>query len=124
MPAARPMASFTHARYGGVSDGYIHKLRLEALEFKAIRDAGHTLDVQVQHRRVTKRVVSTLGVAVLLVVTFAFTLSVAIAQTTAGVALGTSNQPASQVHTLSRAELDALLAKPQQVLIIDVRRPG
>jgi rhodanese-related sulfurtransferase len=29
----------------------------------------------------------------------------------------------SEAHVLTRAELDALLAKPDQILIIDVRRP-
>jgi rhodanese-related sulfurtransferase len=29
----------------------------------------------------------------------------------------------SKAHILSRAELDALLAKPEQVVIVDVRRP-
>ena len=31
--------------------------------------------------------------------------------------------PAFKAHVLSRTELDALLAKPEQVLLIDVRRP-
>ena len=31
--------------------------------------------------------------------------------------------PASQAKVLTRADIDALLAKPDQVLIIDVRRP-
>jgi rhodanese-related sulfurtransferase len=31
--------------------------------------------------------------------------------------------PGSKAHVLSRAEFDALLAKPEQVLIVDVRRP-
>jgi rhodanese-related sulfurtransferase len=31
--------------------------------------------------------------------------------------------PASQAKVLTRAEFDALLAKPDQVLILDVRRP-
>jgi rhodanese-related sulfurtransferase len=35
----------------------------------------------------------------------------------------TAKPPASQAHVLTRAELDALLAKPDQVLIVDVRRP-
>jgi len=32
-------------------------------------------------------------------------------------------KPKSLAHELSRAEFEALLAKPEQVLIIDVRRP-
>jgi rhodanese-related sulfurtransferase len=35
----------------------------------------------------------------------------------------TKKGPASQAKVLSRAEIDDLLAKPDQVLIIDVRRP-
>ena len=31
--------------------------------------------------------------------------------------------PPSNAHVLSRAEIDALFAKPDQVLIVDVRRP-
>lgn len=31
--------------------------------------------------------------------------------------------PAFKAHVLTRAEIDALLAKPEQVLFIDVRRP-
>ena len=31
--------------------------------------------------------------------------------------------PESKAHVLSRAEFDALLAKPEQLLIVDVRRP-
>lgn len=38
----------------------------------------------------------------------------------AGLAVGA--EP-SKAHILSRAELDALLAKPEQVVIVDVRRP-
>jgi rhodanese-related sulfurtransferase len=34
-----------------------------------------------------------------------------------------SKAPASKAHVLTRAELDALLAKPDKVLLIDVRRP-
>jgi rhodanese-related sulfurtransferase len=34
-----------------------------------------------------------------------------------------SNAPKSQAKVLTRAEFDALLAKPDQILIIDVRRP-
>lgn len=38
-----------------------------------------------------------------------------------GAALG--KVPRSQVKVLTRAEFDALIAKPDQILIIDVRRP-
>jgi len=34
-----------------------------------------------------------------------------------------AKQPAFKAHVLTRPELDALLAKPAQVLVIDVRRP-
>ncbi len=36
---------------------------------------------------------------------------------------GAAQEPKSEVRVLTRAELDGLLAKPAQVLIIDVRRP-
>ena len=35
----------------------------------------------------------------------------------------TANAPASQAHVLTREELDKLLAQPQKLLVIDVRRP-
>jgi rhodanese-related sulfurtransferase len=43
----------------------------------------------------------------------------------AAIAFGQSgnNAPKSQAKVLTRAEIDDLLAKPDQVLIIDVRRP-
>jgi rhodanese-related sulfurtransferase len=43
----------------------------------------------------------------------------------AAIAFGQSgnNAPKSQAKVLTRAEIDDLLAKPEQVLIIDVRRP-
>jgi rhodanese-related sulfurtransferase len=34
-----------------------------------------------------------------------------------------ANTPASHAHVLTRAELDKLLAHPQNLLVIDVRRP-
>jgi rhodanese-related sulfurtransferase len=36
---------------------------------------------------------------------------------------GADKAPPSQAHVLNRAELDALLAKPEKLTIIDVRRP-
>lgn len=36
---------------------------------------------------------------------------------------GAKKGPSSQAKVLTRAEFDALLAKPEQVLILDVRRP-
>ena len=54
----------------------------------------------------------------------AFTASVALAQTAAvSQKHEPAKQAASQAHTLTRAELDSLLAKPGQILLIDVRRP-
>jgi len=35
----------------------------------------------------------------------------------------TATQPAAKAHILTRAELDQLLAKPEQLVVIDVRRP-
>ena len=40
-----------------------------------------------------------------------------------GVAKVTAGAPASKAHVLSPAELDQLLAHPENVLLIDVRRP-
>jgi rhodanese-related sulfurtransferase len=48
-----------------------------------------------------------------------FATTVAFAQQ--GVAPGKT--PRSQAKVLTRAEFDALIAKPEQILIIDVRRP-
>jgi rhodanese-related sulfurtransferase len=36
---------------------------------------------------------------------------------------GAANAPASKAHVLSNTELDALLAQPAKILLIDVRRP-
>jgi rhodanese-related sulfurtransferase len=46
----------------------------------------------------------------------------ALAQTPPG-APAAEQAPASKAHVLSNAEFDALLAKPEKLLIIDVRRP-
>lgn len=37
--------------------------------------------------------------------------------------VATATAPASQAHVLTRAELDRLLVHPQDLLVIDVRRP-
>lgn len=50
-------------------------------------------------------------------------LAAAIALGQADNAKQTKKGPASQAKVLTRAEIDDLLAKPEQVLIIDVRRP-
>jgi rhodanese-related sulfurtransferase len=47
---------------------------------------------------------------------------VAASDTTAANAAAAS-APASQAHVLTREELDKLLARPQNLLVIDVRRP-
>jgi len=39
------------------------------------------------------------------------------------VAAAPTSAPASQAHVLTREELDKLLAQPQNLLVIDVRRP-
>lgn len=54
---------------------------------------------------------------------FASFLRVAAAITMlATVAIAQAAEP-SKAHILARAELDALLAKPEQIVIVDVRRP-
>jgi rhodanese-related sulfurtransferase len=47
----------------------------------------------------------------------------AFAQQAAGPAGAQAQAPASKAHLLSRTELEALLAKPKKLLLIDVRRP-
>jgi rhodanese-related sulfurtransferase len=41
----------------------------------------------------------------------------------ANAAAAPASAPASQAHVLTRGELDKLLAQPQNLLVIDVRRP-
>ena len=41
----------------------------------------------------------------------------------ANAAAAPASAPASQAHVLTREELDKLLARPQNLLVIDVRRP-
>jgi rhodanese-related sulfurtransferase len=41
----------------------------------------------------------------------------------ANAAAAPASTPASQAHVLTREELDKLLARPQNLLVIDVRRP-
>ena len=61
--------------------------------------------------------------------TFTLALLIAGAATSAAVAQQTAppadaaKAPAFKAHVLTNAELDALLAKPESVLIVDVRRP-
>ena len=47
----------------------------------------------------------------------------AFAQQAAGPAGAEAKAPAFKAHVLNRAELEALLAKPEKLLLIDVRRP-
>ena len=54
-----------------------------------------------------------------LILTLLFATTVAFAQQ--GAAPGKASKP--QAKVLTRAEFDALIAKPEQILIIDVRRP-
>ena len=49
--------------------------------------------------------------------------SAAFAQQAATPQAAATKAPAFKAHVLTRAEFDALLAKPEQLLIIDVRRP-
>lgn len=49
--------------------------------------------------------------------------SAAFAQQAATPQAAAAKAPAFKAHVLTRAEFDALLAKPEQLLIIDVRRP-
>jgi rhodanese-related sulfurtransferase len=51
----------------------------------------------------------------------AVTPLLALAQTSA--TSGSAEHPTPQAHVLTRAELDTLLAKPGDVLIVDLRRP-
>lgn len=54
--------------------------------------------------------------------TFRQSLVVVAALVAASTGLASAAEP-SKAHILTRAEFDALLAKPEQVVIIDVRRP-
>jgi rhodanese-related sulfurtransferase len=61
-------------------------------------------------------------VASLAIVLLALASPVLLAQQAAG-AKPAPSEPAFKAHVLSNGELEALLAKPDQVLLIDVRRP-
>lgn len=57
-------------------------------------------------------------------VVVAFAVSTAMAQQAPASDTGsTAGKPASQVHALTNAEFDALVAHPDKTLLIDVRRP-
>jgi len=47
----------------------------------------------------------------------------ALAQTTEKSPPVAQKRPASQAHVLTRVELDTLLARPEKLTIVDVRRP-
>lgn len=49
--------------------------------------------------------------------------SLALAQTSGAAGEAAANKDTSKTVTLSRAQFDQLLAKPEQLLIVDVRRP-
>lgn len=53
----------------------------------------------------------------------ALLISGAMAQQAAQPQAAAAKAPAYKAHVLTRAEFDALLAKPEQLLIVDVRRP-
>jgi rhodanese-related sulfurtransferase len=59
----------------------------------------------------------------LFVLLTAFVACTAFAQTATKPQGGADKAPPSKAHVLTRAELDALLAKPEKLTIIDVRRP-
>ena len=56
------------------------------------------------------------------VLVMAATASIALGQQPSGVG-GQAQAPSSKAHVLTNAELDKLLAQPDKVLLIDVRRP-
>jgi rhodanese-related sulfurtransferase len=64
--------------------------------------------------------VAPLTVAAVAALSFALPVTIALA---ADAPKAEAKEPAFKAHVLTRAELDALLAKPSSVLLIDVRRP-
>ena len=59
----------------------------------------------------------------LLLLAASFALHAVNAQQAAPAASAAARAPAFKAHVLSRAEFDALLARPESVLLIDLRRP-
>lgn len=59
----------------------------------------------------------------LLLLMLAFAAPIAHAADEPAKPAGAAKAPSFKAHVLNRAEVDALLAKPDQVLFIDVRRP-
>lgn len=59
----------------------------------------------------------------LLTLMFSVAASTALAQGAPQAGAGATRAPASKAHELSNAEFDALVAKPEKLLIIDLRRP-
>jgi hypothetical protein len=70
-----------------------------------------------------EKAMKTLTAKSLFVLLTAFVASAAFAQTATKPQGGADKAPPSQAHVLTRSELDALLAKPEKLTIIDVRRP-
>lgn len=66
---------------------------------------------------------TTRALIVALSVVAPFAMTTASAEDAASAAPAATQAPAFKAHVLSRSELDALLAKPEKVLLIDVRRP-
>jgi rhodanese-related sulfurtransferase len=59
----------------------------------------------------------------LILVTFSLLASLALAQQPTPAQAGAAKPPESKTHKLTRAEFDQLLAHPEQLLIVDIRRP-
>jgi rhodanese-related sulfurtransferase len=101
------------AEYRAIVPGYVHKFRLEAREDAAARVAELTSATP------TVSLGALLGkfALVTLVLVLSLVASLAMAQQSG------EAKDRSQTTILTRAQFDALLAKPEQLLVIDVRRP-
>ena len=82
----------------------------------------HWMDADVSHNNGMNIVMKSATFASLAVAMLSVLTTAAIAQAEPAEAKASATAP-SQAHVLSRAELDKLLAAPQSVLIVDVRRP-
>ena len=98
------------ARNCQLIEGYVHKFRLEAREEVAVNAASEPSASTVSLGSLLAKLVF---VAVVLL---ALAASLAVAQ-------AAEPNDTSKTAILTRAEFDALLAKPEQLLVIDVRRP-
>jgi rhodanese-related sulfurtransferase len=94
-------------------EGYVHKFRLEA------REEAAAYGQQSEVATPTVSLGALLGKLVL--VTLALVLSSLVASL--AMAQSTDAKDTSKTVVLTRAQFDALLAKPEQLLIVDVRRP-